>query len=129
MQSPTDASALSKVEDYLENVVSGEPSIFSAAVMTADGLPLVVLMGKEEVEKLQLAAAIASLGALSEQTAMQLGIGRHMDLMMRCRKGHLFIRRVGNANVLAIITDKSTPLGVISLIIDSVAKRVQRLLR
>ena len=129
MQSPTDASVLSKVEDYLENVVSSEPSIFSAAVMTADGLPLVVLMGKEEVEKLQLAAAIASLGSLSEQTAMQLGIGKHMDLMMRCRKGHLFIRRIGTANVLAIITDKSTPLGVISLIIDSVAKRVQRLLR
>jgi len=129
MQSATDASALSKVEDYLEEVVSGQPSIFSAAVMTADGLPLVVLMGKEEVEKLQLAAAIASLGSLSEQTAMQLGIGTHMDLMMRCRKGHLFIRRVGTANVLAVITDKSTPLGAISLIIDSVAKRVQRLLR
>ena len=129
MQSPTNASALSKVEDYLEKVVTGEPSIYSAAVMTADGLPLVVLMGKGEVEKLQLAAAIASLGSLSEQTAMQLGIGKHMDLMMRCRKGHLLIRRVGTANVLAVLADKSAPLGVISLIIDSVAKRVQRLLR
>ena len=129
MQSLSDASALSKVETYLEEVVRGELSIFSAAVMTADGLPLVVLMGKGESEKLQLAAAIASLGSLSEQTATQLGIGKHMDLMMRCRRGHLLIRRVGTANVLAVIADKNAPLGAMSLIIDSMAKRIQRMLR
>ena len=53
MQSPSDASAMSKVEDYLSDTVSREPSIYSAAVMTADGLPLIVLMGKGEDKAIQ----------------------------------------------------------------------------
>ena len=129
MQSPSADSAMSKVETYLEETVSGEPTIHSAAVMTADGLPLVVLMGKGEVEKLELAAAIASLGALSEQTTGRLKIGQYKDLMLRCSRGHLLVRRISEANVLAVIADRSANLGAITLIIDSVSKRLKRMLK
>jgi predicted regulator of Ras-like GTPase activity (Roadblock/LC7/MglB family) len=129
MQSPSDVSAMSKVESYLAEKVNREPSIYSAAVMTADGLPLIVLMGKGEVEKLELAAAIASLGALSEQTASRLKIGKYRDLMLRCGRGHLLVRRVTEANVLAILTDRNAPLGAITLVIDSMAKRLSRMLK
>jgi predicted regulator of Ras-like GTPase activity (Roadblock/LC7/MglB family) len=129
MQSPSADSAMSKVENYLEEIVSREPTIHSAAVMTADGLPLVVLMGKGEVEKLELAAAIASLGALSEQTTSRLKIGQYKDLMLRCSRGHLLVRRISEANVLAVIADRSANLGAITLIIDSVAKRLRRMLK
>ncbi|MFX1318071.1 MAG: roadblock/LC7 domain-containing protein [Promethearchaeota archaeon] len=129
MQSPSDISAMSKIEEYLSDTVSREPSIYSAAIMTADGLPLMVLMGKGEVEKLELAAAIASLGALSEQTANRLKIGKYKDLMLRCGRGHLLVRRVSEANVLAILADQNAPLGAISLIMDSMAKRLQRMLK
>jgi predicted regulator of Ras-like GTPase activity (Roadblock/LC7/MglB family) len=120
---------MSKVENYLEEIVSREPTIHSAAVMTADGFPLVVLMGKGEVEKLELAAAIASLGALSEQTTGRLKIGQYKDLMLRCSRGHLLVRRISEANVLAIIADRSANLGAITLIIDSVTKRLKRMLK
>lgn len=129
MQSPSETSAMSKVEEYLSDTVSREPSIYSAAVMTADGLPLIVLMGKGEVEKLELAAAIASLGALSEQTATRLKIGVYKDLMLRCGRGHLLVRRISEANVLAILADQNAPLGAINLIIDSMAKRLTRMLK
>ena len=129
MQSPSADSALSKVETYLEETVSGEPTIHSAAVMTADGLPLVVLMGRGEVEKLELAAAIASLGALSEQTTGRLKIGQYKDLMLRCSRGHLLVRRISEANVLAVIADRSANLGAITLIIESVTKRLKRMLK
>ena len=129
MQSPSETSAMLKVEEYLSDTVSREPSIYSAAVMTADGLPLIVLMGKGEVEKLELAAAIASLGALSEQTANRLKIGVYKDLMLRCGRGHLLVRRISEANVLAILADQNAPLGAINLIIDSMAKRLKRMLK
>lgn len=129
MQSPSDASAMSNVENYLEEMVGREPFIYSAAVMTADGLPLIVLMGKREVEKLELAAAIASLGALSEQTASSLKIGRYKDLMLRCGRGHLLVRRISEANVLALIADRNAPLGAITLIIDLMTKRLKRMLK
>jgi predicted regulator of Ras-like GTPase activity (Roadblock/LC7/MglB family) len=129
MQSPSDASVMSNVEKYLGETVSREPSIHSAAVMTADGLPLIVLMGKGEVEKLELAAAIASLGALSEQTASRLKIGKYNDLMLRCGRGHLIVRRISEANVLAILADRNAPLGAISLIIDSMSKHLKRMLK
>ncbi len=129
MQSPSDASAMSQVESYLSETVSREPTIHSAAIMTADGLPLIVLMGRGEVEKLELAAAIASLGALSEQTASSLRIGKYKDLMLRCGRGHLLVRRISEANVLAILADRSANLGGITLIIDSMSKRLKRLLK
>jgi predicted regulator of Ras-like GTPase activity (Roadblock/LC7/MglB family) len=129
MQSASDASAMSKVENYLEEMVGREPFIYSAAVMTADGLPLIVLMGKGEVEKLELAAAIASLGALSEQTASSLKIGKYKDLMLRCGRGHLLVRRISEANVLALIADRNAPLGAITLIIDLMSKRLKRMLK
>ncbi len=129
MQTSADATVMSKVEHYLSKTVNREPSIMSAAVMTTDGLPLVLLMGKGEVEKLELAAAIASLGSLSEQTATRLGIGKYKDLMLRCSSGHLLSRRIGGANVLAILADRNAPLGAVTLIIDSMAKRLQRLLK
>ncbi|MFX1575752.1 MAG: roadblock/LC7 domain-containing protein [Promethearchaeota archaeon] len=129
MQSPSDASAMSTVENYLEEMVGREPFIYSAAVMTADGLPLIVLMGKGEVEKLELAAAIASLGALSEQTASSLKIGKYNDLMLRCGRGHLLVRRISEANVLALIADRNAPLGAITLIIDLMTKRLKRMLK
>ena len=129
MQSSADASALSEVEGYLAEIVKKEPTIRSAAVLTADGLPLVLLMGKDEVEKLELAAAIASLSALSEQTTKRLRIGKYKDLMLRCRRGHLLVRWIGTANVLAVIADHSAPLGAITLIIDSMVRRLLRLLK
>ncbi|MFX0168048.1 MAG: roadblock/LC7 domain-containing protein [Candidatus Hodarchaeota archaeon] len=129
MQSTANATALSKVEAYLAEVVKNEATVRSAAVLTADGLPLVLFMGKSEVEKLELAAAIASLGSLSEQTANRLRIGKYKDLMLRCHRGHLLVRWVGTANVLAVIADHTAPLGATTLIIDSMAKRLQRLLK
>ncbi len=129
MQTPSADSAMSKVESYLEETVSREPTIHSAAIMTADGLPLIVLMGKGEVEKLELAAAIASLGALSEQTTSRLKIGQYKDLMLRCSRGHLLVKRISEANVLAVIADRSANLGAITLIIDSVTKRLKRMLK
>lgn len=129
MQSLADTSVMSKVEKYLEDAVNREPSISSAAVMTVDGLPLILLMGKGEVEKLELAAAIASLGALSEQTANRLGIGKYQDLMLRCRQGRLLVRLIGSGNMLAILADHNAPLGAISLLIDSMVKRLRRMLK
>lgn len=129
MQSTADAAFMQKIERVIEEAAKRAPSISSAAVMTADGFPLVILMGKGEVEKLQLAAAIASLGSLSEHTANQLGIGKYKDLMLRCGRGHLFVRRVGEANMLAVLTDKNAQLGVIHLVIDHLTKRLIRLLK
>lgn len=129
MHSYSNASIMSEIEKYLEETVSREPSIHNAAVMTADGLPLIVLMGRGEVEKLELAAAIASLGALSEQTAIRLKIGKYQDLMLRCGRGHLIVRRISEANVLAILAERNAPLGAITLIIDSMSKHLKRMLK
>jgi len=129
MQAVADASALGKVEKILREAIQREPGVSSAAVMTAEGMPLVVLMGKGEEEKLELAAAIASLGSLSEQTASRLRIGSYKDFMLRCRKGHLLVRRVGSSAVLALLTDRKAQLGACYVVMDSMSKRLRALLK
>jgi len=129
MQAVADASILDRVEKILQEVVQREPGVSSAAVMTAEGMPLVVLMGRGEEEKLELAAAIASLGSLSEQTASRLKIGSYKDLMLRCRKGHLLVRRVGTGAVLALLTDRKAQLGACYVVMESMSKRLHPLLK
>jgi predicted regulator of Ras-like GTPase activity (Roadblock/LC7/MglB family) len=128
MQASADASSISKVDKYLRNAVKREPSISSLAVMTADGFPLVFLMGKGEAEKTELAAAIASLGSLSEQTATRLGIGQYKDLMLRCTRGHLIIRQVATGAMLAALTDRNAQLGAVHMVLDQMTKDLARLL-
>ncbi len=129
MQSTADASIMKKVGKLLDETVGNEPNISSAAVMTADGFPLVLLMGKGEVEKLEIAASIASLGSLSEQTANRIGLGQYKDMMLRGRRGHLLVRRVGDANMLAVLTDRNAQLGAVQLVLDSLVRRLNRLLK
>lgn len=129
MQPIDDSSALSKVEQYLEEAVKHEPTISSVAVMTAEGFPLAILMGKGELEKLELSAALASLGSLSEQTASKLGIGKYKDMILRSSRGHLLIRRIGDGNILAVLTEKSAQLGVCYIVVDTMAKRLRRMLK
>jgi len=129
MQPIVDSSALSKVEQYLEKAVKEEPTISSVAVMTAEGFPLAILMGKEEAEKLELSAALASLGSLSEQTANKLGIGQYKDMILRSSRGHLLITRIGDGNILAVLTRKGTQLGACYVVVDALAKRLRRMLK
>jgi predicted regulator of Ras-like GTPase activity (Roadblock/LC7/MglB family) len=129
MQASADASSISKVEKYLRNAVKREPTISSLAVMTSDGFPLVFLMGKGATETTELAAAIASLGSLSEQTANRLGIGQYKDLMLRCTRGHLLIRQIVTGAMLAALTDRSAQLGAVHVVLDRMTKDLARLLK
>jgi predicted regulator of Ras-like GTPase activity (Roadblock/LC7/MglB family) len=129
MQAAADASSIAKVDKYLRNAVKREPSISSLAVMTADGFPLVFLMGKGEAEKTELAAAIASLGSLSEQTATRLGIGQYKDLMLRCTRGHLIIREIIAGTMLAAQADRSAQLGAVHMFLDRMVTDLAKLLQ
>jgi predicted regulator of Ras-like GTPase activity (Roadblock/LC7/MglB family) len=97
--------------------------------MTAEGFPLAILMGKGEVEKLELSAALASLGSLSEQTASKLGIGKYKDMILRSSRGHLLVRRISDSNILAVLTEKSAQLGACYIVVDALAKRLHRMLK
>ena len=129
MQASADASLIAKVDKYLRNVVKRESSISSLAVMTTDGFPLVLLMGKGENEKTELAAAIASLGSLSEQTATRLGIGQYKDLMLRCSRGHLIIRQIAVGTMLAALADRNAQLGAVHVVLDRMTRDLSRLLK
>lgn len=128
MQSPLAPDVLQKMEEILADVVNKEPSISSAAVMSPEGFPLVVLIAKEEDTKIELAAAIASLGSLSEQTAERLKIGHYQDLVLRCGNGHLLVRRIGTVGMLAVITEHNAQLGACYIILDFLEKRLELML-
>jgi predicted regulator of Ras-like GTPase activity (Roadblock/LC7/MglB family) len=128
MQSSLAPEILQKVEEILADVVNKEPSISSAAVMSPEGFPLVVQMAKEENAKIELAAAIASLGSLSEQTAERLKIGQYQDLVLRCGNGHLLVRRIGLVGMLAVITEHNAHLGACYMILDFLEKNLEIML-
>ncbi len=128
MQPSLAPDILKRIDEILADVVKKEPSITSAALMSPEGFPLVVQMTKEENAKVELAAAIASLGSLSEQVAEQLKIGDYEDLVLRCGNGHLLVRRIGAIGMLAVITEHSAHLGACYIILDFLEKSLEIML-
>jgi predicted regulator of Ras-like GTPase activity (Roadblock/LC7/MglB family) len=128
MEASVAPDILIKIEEILADVVHKEPGITSAALMSPEGFPLVVQMAKEEDTKIELAAAIASLGSLSEQVAERLKIGDYQDLVLRCGNGHLLVRRIGQVGMLAVITEHNAHLGACYLILDFIKHRLESLL-
>ncbi len=128
MQSSLAPDILKRIEEILADVVHKELSISSAALMSPEGFPLVVQMAKEENAKIELAAAIASLGSLSEQVAERLKIGEYQDLVLRCGNGHLLVRRIGLVGMLAVITEHNAHLGACYMILDFLEKRFGNML-
>ena len=128
MQSSLGPDILKKVEELLADIRNKEPSISSAALMSPEGFPLVVQMSKDEDTKIELAAAIASLGSLSEQTAERLKIGQYQDLVLRCGNGHLLVRRIGSVGMLAVIAAHNAHLGACYMILDFLEKNLEMML-
>ena len=125
MQPSLAPDILNKIDEVLADVVHKEPAIASAALMSPEGFPLVVQMAKEENTKIELAAAIASLGSLSEQVAERLKIGDYQDLVLRCGNGHLLVRRIGQVGMLAVITEHNAHLGACYMILDFLENRLE----
>ena len=97
------------VEDFVDRV----PGASSAEVVTADGLVLCVSAQISGDSADQLAAITSGLASLTEGAAQVFAAGSVRQLIIEMDEGFLFVARVGDGSVLALMCESSCDIGLV----------------
>ena len=116
----------SELDWLLDDFVDRVPGASSAAVVTADGLVLCVSAQIPGDSADQLAAITSGLASLTDGAAQFFSAGGVRQLIVEMDDGFLFVARVSDGSVLAVMCESSCDIGLIgyemSLLIGRIGK-------
>lgn len=103
----------SELDWLLDDFVDRVPGASSAVVVTTDGLVLVVSKEVSGESADQLAAITSGLASLSDGAAQFFAAGGVRQLIVEMDQGFLFVARVSDGSVLAMMCDSDCDIGLI----------------
>ena len=102
----------SDLDWLLEDFVDRVPGASSAEVVTADGLVLCASAQISGDSAYQLAAITSGLASLSDGAALFFTAGAVRQLIVEMDDGFLFVARVSDGSVLAMMCESSCDIGL-----------------
>ncbi|MEM7556841.1 MAG: roadblock/LC7 domain-containing protein [Cyanobacteria bacterium P01_A01_bin.84] len=119
--------SISKIEDILQNFVSGTSDIQGAALVSPDGLSLAtVLPSSMDDEKVSaMSAAMLSLG---ERIGMELSRGNIDRIYVEGDKGYGVLTSCGDDAVLLVLASQSAKQGLLMLEIKRLTEELKLVL-
>lgn len=110
----------------LDDFVDRVPGATSAVVVTADGLILVISNQIAGDSADQLAAIVSGLASLTDGAAQFYAAGSVRQVIVEMDGGFLFVARVSDGSVLAVMCDSNCDIGLVgyemSLLIGRIGK-------
>ena len=103
----------SELDWLLDDFVDRVPGASSAAVVTADGLVLCVSAQIPGDSADQLAAITSGLASLTDGAAQFFSAGGVRQLIVEMDDGFLFVARVSDGSVLAVMCESSCDIGLV----------------
>jgi len=103
----------SELDWLLDDFVDRVPGASSAAVVTADGLVLCVSAQIPSDSADQLAAITSGLASLTDGAAQFFSAGGVRQLIVEMDDGFLFVARVSDGSVLAVMCESSCDIGLV----------------
>ena len=97
------------LDDFVERV----PGAASAVVVAADGLVLVISHQIADAATDQLAAIMSGLASLTDGAAQFYGAGAVRQLIVEMVGGFLFVARISDGSVLALMCESSCDIGLV----------------
>ena len=102
------------LDDLLKKLLGAIPEVKSAAIVSAEGLPIASAL-PQGVDETRIAAMTAALLSLSERAIMEMGKGDFDQLYIKGSEGYLLVMQAGPSAVLVVSTTKDVRLGLILL--------------
>ncbi|MHA1321075.1 MAG: roadblock/LC7 domain-containing protein [Promethearchaeota archaeon] len=103
----------------LNKLLRAIPEIKSAAIVSAEGLPIACAFPKksmrQEIDETRVAAMTAALLSLSEKAIIEMGKGDFDQLYIKGSEGYLLVMQAGPNVILIVSTTKDVRLGLILL--------------
>ncbi len=106
-------------KNLLETLISKNPGVLAAAIVTNEGLPIVSIH-HEEVEDARLAAISATLHSVSNIYLNDMHKGYFEHFVIESSKGYLILVSLDDQNLIITSTDENIRLGLIFLSIREI---------
>jgi hypothetical protein len=103
----------SELDWLLDDFVDRVPGASSAVVVAADGLILVLSAQIPDDATDQLAAITSGLASLTDGAAQFYGAGSVRQVIVEMDGGFLFVARVSDGSVLALMCESSCDIGLV----------------
>ncbi|GAA3754004.1 roadblock/LC7 domain-containing protein [Spinactinospora alkalitolerans] len=98
----------------ISNFVSEVPGVEHAVVVSSDGLLLTSSRDFSEQNAEQLAAIASGLQSLADGTARMFGKGDSEQLILRMKRGYLFVMSISDGSSLAVLTSGDADMKIVA---------------
>ena len=115
------------LEDILKKLLSAIPEVKSAAIVSAEGLPIASAL-PQGVDETRIAAMTAALLSLAERAVIEMDKGEFSELYVKGTNGYLLVMEAGPNAVLTVSTTKEVRLGLIFLDCKRTCAKIAKLI-
>ena len=122
-----DPNTPDSLDDILKRLLGAIPEVKSAAIVSAEGLPIASAL-PQGIDETRIAAMTAALLSLSERAIIEMGKGDFDQLYIKGSNGYLLVMQAGINAVLTVSTTKEVRLGLILLDCRRTCEKIAQLI-
>ncbi len=111
----------------LNKLLGAIPEVTSAAIVSAEGLPIASAL-PQGVDETRIAAMSAALLSLSKKAIIEMSKGDFDQLYIKGSEGYLLVMQAGPNAVLTVSTSKDVGLGLILLDCRRTCEKIAKLI-
>ena len=115
------------LDDILKKLLAAIPEVKSAAIVSAEGLPIASAL-PQGVDETRIAAMTAALLSLAERAVIEMEKGEFDQLYIKGNEGYLLVMQAGPNAVLTVSTTKDVRLGLIFLDCKRTCEKISKLI-
>ncbi len=120
-------STTENLDDILKKLLAAIPEVKSAAIVSAEGLPIASAL-PQGVDETRIAAMTAALLSLAERAVIEMEKGEFDQLYIKGNDGYLLVMQAGPNAVLTVSTTKDVRLGLIFLDCKRTCEKIAKLI-
>ncbi len=122
-----DPNTPDSLDDILKRLLGAIPEVKSAAIVSAEGLPIASAL-PQGIDETRIAAMTAALLSLSERAIIEMAKGDFDQLYIKGSEGYLLVMQAGLNAVLTVSTTKEVRLGLILLDCRRTCEKIAQLI-
>ncbi len=122
-----DPNTPDSLDDILKRLLGAIPEVKSAAIVSAEGLPIASAL-PQGIDETRIAAMTAALLSLSERAIIEMAKGDFDQLYIKGSAGYLLVMQAGANAVLTVSTTKEVRLGLILLDCRRTCEKIAQLI-
>jgi predicted regulator of Ras-like GTPase activity (Roadblock/LC7/MglB family) len=122
-----DPNTPDSLDDILKRLLGAIPEVKSAAIVSAEGLPIASAL-PQGIDETRIAAMTAALLSLSERAIIEMAKGDFDQLYIKGSNGYLLVMQAGANAVLTVSTTKEVRLGLILLDCRRTCEKIAQLI-